>query len=198
MKRFLTIALYLCLMSCQEDTRHLSIANDYFVEYLLTRDRAYLDSSYQSLKSANYLNGKGLNYQNADLIASLLLYMKKYNELESLLKANNNLEVRKKDFTMNLTLALKTYKDDSVEAKGYILENLKMVKKEITSNPNDSALWVDYFEMRIYMAGKQQSLQEVDSLKSINNRFSDSFYENILIDFIEEYPEELMFDKTGQ
>lgn len=198
MNRFLAIALFLflSLASCQEDKRHLSIANDYFVKYLLTHESAYLDSSYQSLKSGDYLNGKRLNHQNADLITSLLLYMKKYNELEGLLKADSNLEGYKKEFTLNLTRALKTYKEDSKEARGYIMENLKMVKNEIASNPSDSVLWINYFATRIYITGKQQALQEVDSLKSINNNFSNTFYENILVDFIEEYPDELMFDEA--
>ncbi|OOG71897.1 hypothetical protein [Algoriphagus sp. A40] len=193
MKRFLAIAL--CLVSCQVDSGHLSEANDYFVEYLLTHEIAYLDSSYQYLRSEGYLNGEKLDHQNIDLITSVLLYTKKYDELEGLLKADNKLEGYKKDFTLNLTLALKTYKEDSVESRGYILANLKMVKNEIASNPHDSVLWVNYFATRIYLDGKEQTIQEVDSLKSISKTFSDSFYENTLIDFIEEYPKELMFDK---
>jgi hypothetical protein len=196
MKRFLVIAFFLCLLSCQKDNKHLSKANSYFVEYLHTNESAYLDSSYQTLRTAGYFNSKRLNPNNADLISSLLLYMRKYDELENLLKENNNLEEYQKDFTLNLTLALKTYKNDSLQAKDYILENEKMVKNKIAATPNDSILWVSYFAMRIYMVGKQQALQEVDSIKASNEKFSDSFYENILVDFIEEYPSELMFDKT--
>lgn len=193
MKRFLIIVSIIILISCKNKKENLSLANEHFVDYLVTKKKSHLDSSYQYLKSGGYLIADNINKQNVDLITTILLYMKKYQDLELLLKENNKMAAQEKEFILNLTLALKNYKVDSIKAKEYIRNNLIITEKEIVSNPFDSTSWVQYCAMRIYLVGKNQAIQEVDSIKSINN-FSNSFYENFLVEFIREYPNELMFD----
>jgi len=194
-KRLTILSLFFVLFSCQEKSVPLEKSREYFTEYLILHDKSYLDSSYNSLTSRRYLDSNGLNETNKDIVLPLLMYMGKYQELESLLTANQDMKTLDKKLALNLIRSLDLYEKDSSRAKSLIRDNLQLIGQEIEANPNDSLLWASHFTARIYLVGKQKTLEEIDSLKSVENRYSDIFYDYILKDLIEEYPDELMYKR---
>ncbi len=189
------LILVVGLSSCQDSSKSLPEARKYYLEYLLNNDKTYLDKTYESLKSRGYLEEHGLNEQNRDIVVMLLLQMKKYDELEGLLTANQDMRAFDKNLALNLTRSLAIYPEDSVEAKRLMLENLQLVENEMEANPNDSLLWGSHFTARMYLVGREKALQEIDSLKSVDDRYSDIFYEYTLKELIKEYPDELMYKR---
>lgn len=195
-KCLITLNCFLVLFSCQEKGIPLEQSREYFVEYLLAHDKAYLDSSYNSLTSKRYLDKTGLNETNKDIVMPLFIYMKKYDELETLLRSNQDMKTFDKSLALNLTRSLAIYPEDSTEAKRLMHENLQLIEREMETNPDDSLLWGSHFTARMYLVGRQKVLQEIDSLKSVNSRYPDIFYEYTLKEIIREYPDELMYKRN--
>ena len=67
-----------------------------------------------------------------------------------------------------------------------------MIKDTIDKKPNDSLRYADYFSMRMFLVGKKGALKEVDSMKAVNKRYSDVFYDEILKEAIKSYPDEYL------
>ncbi|KIA95037.1 hypothetical protein OA93_19005 [Flavobacterium sp. KMS] len=118
--------------------------------------------------------------------------MKKYDELEKLLQEDTILDKYQKEITSNLIKSLNNQKDMELSKK-YIYKNIDLIQNKITSTPNDSLLYTQYFIMKLYLNGRDKTLQEIDSMKAKNPKYSKAYYDYILRDLIEEYPQELLY-----
>ena len=200
MKNYISILLLL-IVSCVNTkesitNEELSILLDKNAsEYFETKNKKHLLSSYKNLKKNKDFIEKGLTEKNTQLIISLFLDLKKYDELEVLLNNNYTLKKYYKTSTINLVKFLKTNEKDKNKANSYIYENLKTIKDSLNKTPKDSALYTDYFLMRLYLKGKKEALKEVDSMQIVNKTFTNDFYDLILRDFIKDYPNENLPNK---
>ena len=189
---------FLFVLSCVNTKKNITneelnvLLNKTTMQYFQTKDKKYLDVAYEQLKHNKDFVEKGLSGKNSLPIVSLLLNMKKYDELEELLIKNKSINEYSRINTLNTTRYLKFKDKDLPKAKLYIAESLKMIKDTIDKKPNDSLRYVDYFSMRMFLVGKKGALKEVDSMKAVNKRYSDIFYDAILKDGIESYPDEYL------
>jgi hypothetical protein len=194
MNKILLIVLLLQL-SCKNNSNHSNgdgygEAKEYLMQYLITKDTAQLKKSYEELISNEHFEKNGLNDLNKDLVIPVFMYLRKYDELFNIVQKS---EIPKKNQTLNLIRSLQEYKHDPGAAKKYIAQNINRIKQQLESNAQDSLLYIDYFIMRLYQVGREQTMVEVDSFKTVNNNFSDLFYNQILEDVVKEYPEEFLY-----
>ncbi|WP_141672846.1 hypothetical protein [Flavobacterium crassostreae] len=189
---------FLFVLSCVNTKKNITneelnvLLNKTTMQYFQTKDKKYLDVAYEQLKYNKDFVEKGLSGKNSLPIVSLLLNLKKYDELEELLIKNKSINEYSRLNTLNTTRYLKFKDKDLPKAKLYIAESLKMIKDTIDKKPNDSLRYADYFSMRMFLVGKKGALKEVDSMKAVNKRYSDIFYDAILKDAIESYPDEYL------
>lgn len=171
-------------------------AKKLLTEYIIRRDTNALLESYRLLSSNDKFMKEGITEANYDFVTSLLMYLRKYDQLGDLIIASD-VNIREKSLTLNLIRALKVYERDSLAAQRYIQENIDLIKEKLKTNPTDSLLYVDYFIMRTYEVGREGALSDLDSLKLVNQTFSHEFYEHVLRDVIQEYPDEYLFRKSS-
>lgn len=165
-------------------------------EYNRTKNKKYLKESYKILVSNPNFKENGITNSNRELVMPLLMYLKRYDELENLVLKDISFEKTKKEMFLNTIKSLKAYKTDTILAKSYINNNLVNINERMKLNPKDSLLYVDFFIMRLYKNNdKITTLKEVDSMQKNNKELTDFFYNHILKDVIEEYPEEYMYSK---
>lgn len=189
---------FLFVLSCVNTKKNITneelniLLNKMAMQYFQTKDKKHLDVAYEQLKYNKDFVEKGLSGKNSLPIVSLLLNLKKYDELEKLLVKNKSINEYSRINTLNTTRYLKFKDKNFPKAKLYIAESLKMIKDTIDKKPNDSLRYADYFSMRMFLVGKKGALKEVDSMKAVNKRYSDIFYDAILKDAIESYPDEYL------
>lgn len=190
--------IFLFVLSCVNTKKSITneelnaLLNKTNIEYFQTKDKKSLEFAYEQLKYNKDFREEGLSGKNSLPIVSLLLNLKKYNELENLLLKTKSINEYSRLNTLNTVRYLK-FKDNNLpKAKLYIAESLKMIKDTIDKKPNDSLRYADYFSMRMFLVGKKGALKEVDSMKAVNKRYSDIFYDAILKDAIESYPDEYL------
>jgi hypothetical protein len=199
LNRALFISMIL-LLSCQgkpgidKTDKSLQEAKRWLAEYIVNRDTNYLNKSFEYLRLNREFVNKGITKENHELVTSLLMYLRKYDELENLI-TRSAYSIEEKEMTLNLIRALRTYDKDSLAAHKYIDENTNLIKGKLKSRPGDSLLYVNYFIMRVYQVGRNKAFSELDSAKLVNDRLSDEFCEYVLRDVIAEYPEEYLFPK---
>lgn len=172
----------------------LTEAKKLLTEYITRKDTNSLLESYRLLSSNDEFIKEGITEENHDFVTSLLMYLRKYDQLEDLIMASD-FSIREKGLTLNLIRSLKIYERDSLAAHRYIEENINLIKGKLRTNPTDSLLFVDYFIMRTYDVGREGALSDLDSFKLVNHSFSHEFYEHVLRDVIKEYPDEYLFPK---
>ncbi|MEA9412497.1 hypothetical protein [Flavobacterium sp. PL02] len=197
MKNLIYLISCVILLSCNKkdnlnDTNSLKIANQYLTEYYKTKNQKFLEKSYKSLNENTVYKEEGITNDNKELVLPLLMYMKKYDELEKLLQEDTILDKYQKEITSNLIKSLNNQKDMELSKK-YIYKNIDLIQNKITSTPNDSLLYTQYFVMKLYLNGRDKTLQEIDSMKAKNPKYSKAYYDYILRDLIEEYPQELLY-----
>ncbi|OUL63584.1 hypothetical protein [Flavobacterium sp. AJR] len=197
MKNLIYLISCVILLSCNKkdnlnDTNSLKIANQYLTEYYKTKNQKFLEKSYKSLNENTVYKEEGITNDNKELVLPLLMYMKKYDELEKLLQEDTILDKYQKEITSNLIKSLNNQKDMELSKK-YIYKNIDLIQNKITSTPNDSLLYTQYFIMKLYLNGRDKTLQEIDSMKAKNPKYSKAYYDYILRDLIEEYPQELLY-----
>ena len=158
-------------------------------KYYETKNDKYLFSVYQKLSKNKDFVEQGLVGKNSFPIISLFLSLKKYDELEKLLVNNNTINKYNRLNTLNTVRYFKFNKIDKKKANFYIIESINMIKDTLNRNPKDSLLYADYFSMRMFLVGKENVLKEIDSMQSVNKKYSDMFYNAILKNNIKNYPE---------
>lgn len=195
MKYIFYIITIISFLSCkdgdQKEGGSLIKIKEYLFNYTTSHDTKYLEKSYNELSKNNDFQKKGLTLENKETVISLLMYMKKYDELKVLLEKTTTIDPFKKRVTLNLIKYLMNKKDEKLSKK-YIHENISLIQKKIDSDPGDSLIYIDYFIMKLYLKGREKTLKEVDSMQKYNKKQSDVFYDYILKDLIEEYPEQYM------
>lgn len=195
----LICSIILLVASCNNNKKldnsgSLNKSYKYLTEYRLTKKDKFLQKSYLELNKNVDYKENGITRRNYELVVPLLLYLKKYDELENLLLKSTVIDINKRKITLNTIKSLKIYKNDKSLAKNYIDENIKYIKESINQNPKDSLLYIDYFVMRLYKKNDRQTiLNEIDSMQQINKNHSSLFYNQILKDVIEEYPKEYLY-----
>lgn len=196
--KILICTSFLFVLSCVNTKKNITneelniLLSKTNIQYFQTKEKKYLDLAYEQLKYNKDFREEGLLGKNSLPIISLLLNLKKYNELEKLLIKTKSINEYSRLNTLNTVRYLKFKDKDLPKAKLYIAESLKMIKDTIDKKPNDSLRYADYFSMRMFLVGKKGALKEVDSMKAVNKRYSDIFYDAILKDAIESYPDEYL------
>lgn len=187
---------FLFVLSCVNKGKSITneelntLLNKTTTQYFQTKDKKYLDVAYDQLKYNRDFKVKGLSGKNSLPIVSLLLNLKKYDELEILLANNKTINKYNRLNTLNIVRFLKNKHINKVKADSYIYENIQRINDSLNKIPQDSLIYADYFSMRMFLVGKKVALKEVDSMKAVNKRYSDIFYDAILKDAIENYPDE--------
>ncbi|RUT70277.1 hypothetical protein D0817_10685 [Flavobacterium cupreum] len=159
-------------------------------KYYATKDQKHLLLAYNKLQYNKDFVENGLVGKNSLPIISLLLSLKKYDELEKLLVNNITINKYNRLNTLNTVRFLKFKSSDRPKAESYIKQSIEMIKDTVNKVPKDSLLYADYFSMRMFLVGKENTLKEIDSMKAVNKNYSEMFYESILKDNIENYPGE--------
>lgn len=196
MRIFTIVISFLFFLSCTNKKKDISnedlnvLVNKNMEQYFQTKDTIFLNSAYKELKNNKYFVETGLSGNNSLPIISLLLNLKKYNELELLLTKNKTINEYNRMNTLNIVKFLKTNKKNKEEANSYIYENIKRIKDSLRKASQDSLLYADYFSMKMFLKGKQNVLKEIDSMKTINKKYSELFYDGILKESIKNYPDE--------
>lgn len=190
------LTLFLTFWSCQSQPSIADLNNEkidingLYNSFIITKDYAYLDSIYKQLNNVH------LDKTNCEAIIGSFMYMKKYSELDSVLThfdpSDSNLLV-KKEIAHNIVRHLNR---SNPFDNHYIESNINSISERIEANKNDSLAYVDLFINLIYIKGKENTLNDIDTLQLYNKNISDFFYENYLREIVREYPKEFYALKT--
>lgn len=193
MKNILIYTTILLFLSCNRNSDMITneklniLLSENISKYHKTKDKKYLIFVYEKLSKNDDFKNHGLVGKNSLPIISLLLNLKKYDELEKLLANNTAINKYNRINTLNTVKYLK-FKNNNIEkANSYIKESTKMIIDSLQKSPNDSLLYADYFSMRVFLVGKEKVLKEIDSMQIVNKKYSDLFYKDILRSSIENY-----------
>lgn len=170
----------------------LKILNTNIIKYFETKNSDYLQLAYKKMNHNSDYKNYGLTSMNSKLVISLLLNMKKFDELEMLLEKDSILDSYNKNFTLNIVKFLKKSKTNKKRADIYIKNNIDLIKDSFRKNPQDSLLLADYFSMKMFLIGKENALKEIDSMQNVNRKYSKLFYQEILKESIINFPDELV------
>ena len=152
MKNLLYLILFLniaCIDKKMPHNQDLKTISDKIQLYQSSGDEKFLNESYNLLNDNVEFKQKGITSNNKEIVYSLLMYMRKYSELENLTRNDANLDSRDKHLLLNFFKALQVHKVDSIKAKKIINNNIKLLRERINENPKDSLLLFDYFRMKI-------------------------------------------------
>jgi hypothetical protein len=179
---FLNLLLYSCAdIKPSNDLEELKRLNYKFVT---TQDSKYLDDAYSLIKISK------IDDRNSEIIVTTLMYLKKYNELDSILESfdtKDSLISERKIFTQNV---VKHLKRENPYNFNFIEENINNASERINLDQSDSLAYLNLFISLIYKEGKEKTLQHIDTLEVYNKNFTSLFYNHILRETIKEYPEE--------
>lgn len=193
MKYFIFLFL-LTASTCQEKKQPVSneelsnILSNSIFKYHETKDHQYLDSAYIKLTQNKDYKNSELATANLQLSISLLLNMKKYDELEKMLNKTKNLNEYNRLNTLNIVRYLKLKNVNKQKANSYIEENIARITDSLNTKPKDSLIYADYFSMRMFLVGKEKAIMEIDSMQT-DKVYSEDFYE-LLKESIKVYPDE--------
>lgn len=194
MMKYFIVLFLLTASTCKEKKQPISndelssILSNSIFKYHETKDHQYLDSAYVKLiRNKDYKNFE-LTTTNLQLSISLLLNMKKYDELEKLLVKTKNLDEYSRLNTLNIVKYHKLKKVNKHKANSYIEENIARITDSLNTKPKDSLIFADYFSMRMFLVGKEKAIMEVDSMQT-DKVYSEDFYE-LLKESIKVYPDE--------
>ncbi len=171
------------------DSDLAGILGNSIIKYQETKDQKYLDTAYVKLNLNENYKKSELMSTNLRLTISLLMNLKKYNELEILLEETKYLNNYDRLNTLNIVKFLKFKDTDKQKANSYIKENISMINDSLNKNPKDTLLYADYFSMRMFLVGKDSTIKEIDSMKLANIEYSDTFYE-LLKESIKIFPDD--------
>lgn len=204
--KILLISSSLFLFSCKNNNKqktkedqvnHIVQARKYLSDYKSSKDEKYLENSYTELNKDPDFVKNGINNNNRRLVTSLLMYLKKYDELKILVEKDTLTDGFNKKLSSNLLNSLEIYDKDKQKALEYMKENYRMAQERVNHNPNDSLVYIDFFMARAYLTSKEQAVEEIDSMKSSNKNYSNMFYEDILKDVIHDYPKEWLYPSSN-
>ena len=160
----------------------------YYGDYVVNHNKSSLKKSYKTL-----LNNEdfGITGKNADLVIPIYNELRKYDELIKLLNVSTTFSDYQKT-TLSNTIKARKYKcKDTGMLEAVVSDNLKIIQEEISTNPEDSILYVDFYLSKLFIRDLNSLLEEIDSLKKVDNRFSDNFYEYILKDAVKELDDQI-------
>lgn len=195
-QRISILIITMMLLSCTKTKESVSnddlnlLLSQSISKYYATKDQKHLLVAYSKLSNNKDFVENGLAGKNSLPIISLLLSLKKYDELEKLLVNNTTINKYNRLNTLNTVRFLKYKSSDRPKADSYVKQSIAMIKDTINKVPKDSLLYADYFSMRMFLVGKENTLKEIDSMKAVNKNYSEMFYESILKDNLENYPGE--------
>lgn len=164
-----------------------NILNHSLTEYYVKKDNKILEKAYQNLQRNKDFREHGLVNGISFSTITVLMNLKKYDELEKLLVDNKILNQYNKQTILNTVRFLKYSPKDKQKGESYMQENLKLAQDTIKKSPKDSLLYGDYFSAQMFLKGKENTLKQIDSTFSQKSR-----YRKILKESIEIYPEELL------
>ena len=197
--RYCLLIFVALAFSCANQKKRISdeqlnlLLNKNLLKYYETNNKKTLIKAYKKLSLNDHFNEKVLTGENSLPIISLMLILKKYDELERLLETNKTFAEYNRTNTLNIVRYLRLRDNDSDKAFYYIDKNITMIKDSLIKSPQDSLLYADYFTMRMFLLGKEKTLIEIDSMRKANTKFSDIFYDIILREPIELYPNDLLY-----
>ncbi len=186
--------LFLLIVSCSVKPKYSEqklhqILMESVIKYDTSKNVQYFQDAYDSIKKYNYLKRDNLSESHAQHIVGLLFILKKYNEAEKFIERNDNLKEFDKSQLLNI-IKYQHYKSREPEkAKKYLLDNLKMIESAITRSPKDSLLLFYYYNTKTFLLGKRNALQEIDSLKRYDRKYSKYLYKE-LYEYIEKFPDD--------
>lgn len=194
MKYFILI-FFLTISNCESkkkgvsDSELMNILNTNIIKYHETQNKKFLDTAYVKLNQNTNYKKFELTNPNLQLSISLLLNMKKYDELKKLLESTKYLNEYNRITILN-TVKYLIFKDtDRRKANSFIKNNIKIINDSLNKKPKDSLLYADYFSMRMYLIGKKNTIKEIDSMQASSQEYTQSLY-RILKESIENYPNE--------
>ncbi|TYA56801.1 hypothetical protein [Formosa maritima] len=195
--KYFTLIFFLTISNCESkkemitDDELASILNNSIIKYHQTKEDKYLDSAYFKLKQNKSYNDSELTNPNLQLTITLLMNLKEYDELEKLLTNTKYLNEYNRINTLNITKYMKLKDTDKSKADSYIKDNLTIINDSLNKKPKDSLMYADYFSMRMFLVGKENTLNEIDSMESSQHEYSKVFYK-ILQESIESFPDEML------
>lgn len=120
---YLAFILILSCINTKETINNkdiLDILNENITQYFQTNNKTYLQSAYKSLRQNKDYKKYGLTVGNSKLVISLLMNLKKYDELERLLKTSTVLNKYNRLSTLNIVKYLRLKNIDKEKAEFYI------------------------------------------------------------------------------
>ena len=166
-----------------------SILKNSIIQYHEFKDEKYLNEAFVKLKLNKNYNKQLISNANSQLVITLLFNMKKYDELINLLENTKNINEYNRLITLNIAKYLKFKNIDKQKANLFIKKNITRINDSLNKEVKDSLIYSDYFSMKMFLNGKEITLKEIDSMQTLNKKYSEMFYE-ILKESIEVYPYE--------
>lgn len=189
--------LLLMLVSCKpklQDTQFIE-SRKFKIELLeasikcdIHNDRSELLKIYKRLNKHKEFKGSFFEYSQVNLLMDMYIYLEKYKELDKIFLMHKSSLSKDQIFVYNINKFLLKGKNHPE----FIYDNMNELKKMIARDKNDSLIYVDYFVHKVYLQGKEKTLQDIDSMKKKNKKISAFFYKYVLKQTIEEYPDALL------
>lgn len=189
MEKLVVLISFLFIVSCgskKPASSFYDIVRKEYSDYVINHNKKSLKKSYQSLIVIEDFKNNGITAENILLVIPILLKMEKYDELHNLLGKNNVLSQYYKEYYLNQTNVLKYRCKDIEKSNYFIYQNLDLIKQQMLKNKNDSILYVDYYSTKLYISDLSSILNEIDSLKKSDTRFTYDFYNHLLKQNVQE------------
>lgn len=186
--------LFLLIVSCSVKPKYSEqklhrVLMESVIKYDTSKNVQFFRDAYDSIKKYNYLKRDNISEGHAQQIVGLLFILKKYNEAEKFIERSDNLKEFDKLQLLNI-IKFQRYKNRKPEkAKKYLFDNLKIIENALARSPKDSLLLFYYYNTKTFLIGKRKALQEIDSLKRYDRKYSKYLYKE-LHEYIERFPDD--------
>lgn len=204
MKKFyINIFVFFTLISCGNNNKTVSLneSNNNKTEkelmrlrynYVVSGNKSSLDSAYTLINSSKYFDNHELNDENLGLFFPIYYYLGKYSEMSYLLRRTKEIDKSTQEYFLNITNAFSNYEKGNLgSAKNDIKRNIDLIERKLQINPLDSLYLIDLFKMKLHIKNYDLVIKEVDSLRTNSKKFSEAFYNDILIPELNDYKREL-------
>ena len=192
MGKLIALILLLYLVSCGSEKPLLyDEVRKQYADYMINHDKSRLKKSYKTLIEIEDFKDNGITTENVLLVLPIFLKMEKYDELHHLLSKTEVLSQYYKKYYLNQIRALKYRCKDVETSNSFIHQNLELIKYQMSENQNDSVLYVDYYATKLYISNLSSVFDEIDSLKKVDKRFTNDFYDHLLKQSIQEMDKEI-------
>lgn len=183
--------LFFLLLSCksQKIKKEYTEIRKHYIAFKIKGDSSELLEAYDQIYLNSDFKENGLTNHNLDIVFPVLYNMSEFDSLNILVFDSKIFDDYKKSLLSNTLNGLKNLCDCKDSANFYFRNNNLLIINQINNAPNDTSIWIDYFQNRLYLVSIDSVEKEVLNWNSLNieTDLDEKFFKDLLLPLLKDF-----------